>query len=152
MTDTTDGKSGDAVRAAFASARDPPDRDRILYSFAIDGKKLPFVAAVSRVKRDSRHQLDGYQRAESWNTSRRSVAISSRADAVLPNALVVAFDSRVRFEPTSDESDDGTLIGRHSGSSRRSRIRRRRSPAGSSTASSEELRSGRRTSPASRSM
>ena len=87
---------------------------RTLYSFAVDGKKLPLFAAVSRVKRDAEHQLAGYQRAESIEHIRTIRRYLETADAVLPNALVVAFDSRVRFEPvepiTSGETDLGHLI------------------------------------------
>ena len=58
-----------AARAATSCAcrhwRSGRTPDRTLYSFAVDGKKLPLFAAVSRVKRDAEHQLAGYQRAES---------------------------------------------------------------------------------------
>ena len=87
---------------------------RTLYSFAVDGKKLPLFAAVSRVKRDAEHQLAGYQRAESIEHIRTIRRYLETADAVLPNALVVAFDSRVRFEPvgplTNGETELGHLI------------------------------------------
>jgi DGQHR domain-containing protein len=87
---------------------------RTLYSFAVDGKKLPLFAAVSRVKRDAEHQLAGYQRAESIEHIRTIRRYLETADAVLPNALVVAFDSRVRFEPveplTTGETELGHLL------------------------------------------
>ena len=79
-------------------------RRRTLYSFAVDGKKLPLFAAVSRVKRDAEHQVAGYQRAESVAHIRTIRRYLETADAVLPNALVVAFDSRVRFEPVGHRS------------------------------------------------
>ena len=85
---------------------------RTLYSFAVDGKKLPLFAAVSRVKRDAEHQLAGYQRAESIAHIRTIRRYLETADAVLPNALVVAFDSRVRFEPSAHATDgDGSRSG-----------------------------------------
>src|SRR3954467_3165315 len=71
----------------------------VLYSFAVDGKLLPDFAAVSRVKRDEAHELAGYQRAESLAHIRTIRRYLEGANAILPNALVVAFDSRVRFEP-----------------------------------------------------
>jgi DGQHR domain-containing protein len=87
---------------------------RTLYSFAVDGKKLPLFAAVSRVKRDADHHVAGYQRAESIAHIRTIRRYLETADAVLPNALVVAFDSRVRFEsaglPTGGEAEMGHLI------------------------------------------
>src|SRR6185295_1447243 len=71
---------------------------RELYTFAVDGKQLATFAAVSRVKRDEAHELAGYQRAESLAHIRAIRRYLEREDAILPNALVVAFDSRVRFE------------------------------------------------------
>ncbi|MCA1680268.1 MAG: DGQHR domain-containing protein [Actinobacteria bacterium] len=84
--------------------------DRTLYSFAVDGKKLPSFAAVSRVKRDEQHELAGYQRAESLAHIRTIRKYVESANAMLPNALVVAFDSRVRFEP-SGAPVDGVSMG-----------------------------------------
>ncbi|WP_211232883.1 DGQHR domain-containing protein DpdB [Solirubrobacter soli] len=85
-------------------------KGRTLYSFAVDGKALPAFAAVSRVKREANHELAGYQRAESVAHIRTIRKYLESADAMLPNALVVAFDSSVRFE--SDDSDDAqTRVG-----------------------------------------
>jgi DGQHR domain-containing protein len=84
---------------------------RTLYSFAVDGKKLPLFAAVSRVKRDGEHQVAGYQRAESIQHIRTIRRYLETTDAVLPNALVVAFDSRVRFDPIAGSLDETTQMG-----------------------------------------
>jgi DGQHR domain-containing protein len=72
---------------------------RVLYTFAVDGKSLPLFSTVSRVKRDLEATVSGYQRPEvlSHISSIRSYIESS--DPMIPNALVIAFDSRVRFEP-----------------------------------------------------
>lgn len=85
---------------------------RRLFSFAVDGKKLPSFAAVSRVKRDAAHELAGYQRAESLSHIRTIQKYLETANAILPNALVVAFDSRVRFESDDDAGGDLTSPGR----------------------------------------
>jgi len=72
---------------------------RILYSFAIDGKQLPSIATVSRLRRDDESNIHGYQRPEVLThiaTIRRY--IESEAP-MIPNALVVAFDKRVSFTP-----------------------------------------------------
>ena len=84
--------------------------NRTLYSFAVDGKKLPSFAAVSRVKRDEQHELGGYQRAESLAHIRTIRKYVESANAMLPNALVVAFDSRVRFA-SSGAPIDGVSTG-----------------------------------------
>jgi DGQHR domain-containing protein len=78
---------------------------RVLYSFAVDGKQIPSFAAVSRIKRDAAHEIAGYQRPESIAHIRTIRQYLETADAMLPNALVVAFDSRVRFE--ADSADNG---------------------------------------------
>jgi DGQHR domain-containing protein len=89
---------------------------RRLYSFAIDGKRLTSIAAISRIRRDERAKVQGYQRPEvlSHIASIRKYLESS--DPLLPNAIVVAFDSRVRFEPDTERkvrgqiSRPGTLV------------------------------------------
>src|SRR5581483_10599941 len=83
-------------------------RNRLLYSFAIDGKQLPLVATVSRVHRDSAAQIQGYQRPEVLSHIGAIRRYIESSDAMIPNALVIAFDKRVRFEPTGDaDKDDG---------------------------------------------
>jgi DGQHR domain-containing protein len=72
----------------------------MLYAFAIDGRRLGEFATIARIRRDDTGDLLGYQRPE----IRRHVAairayLESSAPR-LPNALVVAFDERVTFEPS----------------------------------------------------
>jgi DGQHR domain-containing protein len=73
--------------------------NRSLYTFAVDGKALPRFTTVSRIHRDETSSLGGYQRSEAQahiGSIRRYLETSN---AILPNALVIAFDERVRFEP-----------------------------------------------------
>jgi DGQHR domain-containing protein len=76
---------------------------RRLFTFAIDGKLLHSVAGISRLKRSETRELGGYQRPEviSHISEIRRYLESPRA--ILPNAIVVAFDETVRFEPSSPE-------------------------------------------------
>lgn len=71
--------------------------ERSIYCFAIDGKRLLDFTAVSRVKRTDRGELDGYQRPEVMNHIRAIRRYVESPEAMLPNAIVLAFDSRVRF-------------------------------------------------------
>src|SRR6266487_1177745 len=72
---------------------------RILYSFAVDGKQLPSFAAVSRIRREGDAEIEGYQRPEVLSHI-ASIRRYLETDApMIPNALVVAFDKRVQFEP-----------------------------------------------------
>lgn len=91
-------------------------RGRLLYSFAVDGKLLPSFTAVSRVRREGDMDVEGYQRPEvvSHIASIRRYLDESEAP-MIPNALVVAFDARVRFEaaeaaPGVAYARPGTLV------------------------------------------
>jgi len=75
-------------------------RRRKLYSFAVDGKHLHWFAAVSRLHRNQEAQLGGYQRPESMAHVAGIRTYMESEDPMLPNAIVVAFDSRVRFKPS----------------------------------------------------
>lgn len=72
--------------------------ERQIYCFAIDGKRLLDFTAVSRVKRSGEGALDGYQRPEVLSHIRAIRRYVESPGALLPNAVVLAFDSRVRFE------------------------------------------------------
>ncbi|MEV8504475.1 DGQHR domain-containing protein DpdB [Actinoplanes sp. NPDC051475] len=92
-------------------------RGRRLYTFAMDGKLVPEIATVSRVRRDEDALLHGYQRPEVLaHVAAIRKYIESDASPLLPNAIVIAFDERVRFEaaPSASDSPDyvrtGTLI------------------------------------------
>jgi len=86
-----------------------------LYQFGVDGKKLSLFTAVSRVRRDDDNQIAGYQRPETL-AHIRAIRRYLEGDApLMPNALVIAFDRRVRFEPAPDaaksrDSCVGTLV------------------------------------------
>ena len=73
---------------------------RRLYTFAIDGKLVPQIATVSRVRRDAHTQLHGYQRPESLaHVAAIRRYLDTDESPMLPNAVVIAFDSQVQFEP-----------------------------------------------------
>jgi DGQHR domain-containing protein len=72
---------------------------RTLYSFAVDGKRLSRFATVSRVHRDDNAEIQGYQRPEVLSHISSIRRYIESGDPMIPNALVVAFDKRVSFEP-----------------------------------------------------
>lgn len=82
--------------------------ERHLYQFALDGRQLQDVSTVSRVRRDAGGAIAGYQRPEVLRHVRSIRAYLQRPDALMPNALVIAFDSRVRFEPAAGAEGGGT--------------------------------------------
>lgn len=79
-------------------------RRRRLYTFAVDGKQLPLFTTVSRVRREDR-QIAGYQRPEVLAHVNAIRSYIESGEPLLPNAIVVAFDTRVRFEPAGDGAD-----------------------------------------------
>jgi DGQHR domain-containing protein len=89
--------------------------ERRIYCFAVDGKQLLDFTAVSRVKRTQDGALDGYQRPEVMNHIRAIRRYLESPAAMLPNAIVLAFDERVRFvaarrRSSVDYSTMGELI------------------------------------------
>ncbi|MEV4288478.1 DGQHR domain-containing protein DpdB [Nonomuraea bangladeshensis] len=78
---------------------------RRIYCFAVDGKRLHEFAAVSRIRRDATDHLQGYQRPEVASHIRAIQRYLESEQPMLPNALVLAFDSRVRFEPMAGAHD-----------------------------------------------
>lgn len=97
-----------------------------LYQFAVDGKRLDSFAAVSRIHRDSEDVIAGYQRPEALSHVRAIRTYLESSAPLMPNALVIAFDSRVRFQalngdhaasglgdlviPLDEESKPGFLV------------------------------------------
>lgn len=90
--------------------------DRALYSFAVDGKRLHDFATVARVGRGEDAEIAGYQRPEVLKHVKGIQRYLEKPGALLPNAIVVAFDDRVRFEPAEQVQTEvpyagvGTLV------------------------------------------
>lgn len=81
--------------------------ERILYTFAVDGKQLAKFATVSRVHRDGNAKIRGYQRPEVLTHIASIRRYIESENPMIPNALVVAFDKRVYFEPEDDKVRGG---------------------------------------------
>lgn len=78
--------------------------NRTFYSFAVDGKLLPKFATVSRIRKDGNDLLSGYQRPEVFSHIAEIRNYIESKDPLLPNAIVLAFDDRVKFVPSSAHS------------------------------------------------
>ena len=87
-------------------------RDRLLYALAVDGKRVEEFAAASRVGWDDRRRIVGYQRPEVLSHVAEIRADLESDNPMLPNAVVVAFDPAVRFEPlaTPDARADAPAV------------------------------------------
>lgn len=68
-----------------------------LYSFAVDGKLVSNFASVSRIRRNG-IELEGYQRPEVHAHIQEIRDYIDSKNPLIPNAIVIAFDSSVRFE------------------------------------------------------
>ena len=74
-------------------------KGRPLYSFGIDGKKLLDIAQISRIGRNEEAKITGYQRPEVISHIKEIRAYLETESPILPNAIVIAFNTSVRFEP-----------------------------------------------------
>ena len=77
---------------------------RTLYQFAVDGKQLDRFASVSRIRRDEQSLVQGYQRTESLKHIASIRKYIESTAPMIPNGIVVAFDSRVKFTPARAKS------------------------------------------------
>ena len=104
-------KAGQELRLPALRVRQGPNR--VLYSFAVDGKQLPQFTTVSRIHRGSSTGVQGYQRPEVLSHIAAIRKYLDSEDPMIPNAIVIAFDKRVVFE-TSGANDGisqaGTLV------------------------------------------
>jgi hypothetical protein len=89
-------------------------KNRRLYSFAVDGKKLHDFCTVSRVSRHDGEGLSGYQRPEVVSHITQIKDYLESENPLLPNAIVVAFNPTVQFRPAAGSkpgiSRMGTLV------------------------------------------
>lgn len=92
------GGDGDTSTLSLPAIEIRQTPRRCLYTVAIDGKLLHSIAAISRIRRDADASLAGYQRPEVLSHIASIRAYIESGDPLLPNAIVVAFDRRVRFK------------------------------------------------------
>ncbi|UAW08013.1 hypothetical protein Mx4_p14 [Myxococcus phage Mx4] len=109
-------RAREAARAAppaqvlrVAALRVEQSPGRHLYLFSVDGKRVPEFATVSRVRRAD-GQLTGYQRPEALSHIAAIREYLESASPLVPNAVVLAFDTRVRFEELAPGAEHGHLV------------------------------------------
>ena len=83
-------------------------KNRELFSAAINGKVISKVAGIKRVSRDNQ-DLIGYQRPEVNAHIKEIKDYIESENPMIPNAIVIAFDERVKFVPLETNSDHGHL-------------------------------------------
>ncbi|GIV03606.1 MAG: hypothetical protein KatS3mg015_2436 [Fimbriimonadales bacterium] len=75
---------------------------RTLYAFTAPGSQLSEFLTIARIKRADNTAITGYQRPEVLKHIGEIKDYLETDAAMLPNALVVAFDDTVRFEPIDE--------------------------------------------------
>lgn len=99
---STRGKRRSAAQALVVPAIEiVQGRGRKVFAFPVDGKLLPTFASVTRIARTEADGVTGYQRPEVLSHISQIRKYLESANPMLPNAIVVAFDSSVRFKPIS---------------------------------------------------
>jgi DGQHR domain-containing protein len=98
-----------SVRVPAIEVRQGPGRT--LYTFAIDGKLVGRFATVSRIRRTDEGALSGYQRPEVLSHIQEIRSYIESAEPMVPNAVVIAFDSRVVFEPGVGPKGEYSRVG-----------------------------------------
>jgi DGQHR domain-containing protein len=102
---------GEAIELEALEARQGPAGMRV-YAVLVDGKQLDRFATVSHIRRGEQNQVFGYQRPQVRAHIAEIRAYLESERPRIPNAISVAFDERVRFEPVAASSSQryGKLI------------------------------------------
>src|SRR5690242_13058362 len=99
------GRNGEGTKLMHLPALEVSQgSERTLYCFAVDGKLLSQFTTVSRVRRGARSAVEGYQRPEVLSHIAEIRAYLESESPMIPNAVVVAFDRRVGFEPAEGQA------------------------------------------------
>jgi DGQHR domain-containing protein len=113
MTDRNQSHSTEATQDSEKPFRHlpalayPQKEGRTLYAFTVPGRALSSFVTVSRLQRGEQAGVEGYQRPEVLAHIDEIRTYLETDAAMLPNALVVAFDDRVRFDSLSGTAGDG---------------------------------------------
>lgn len=87
------------MKLRFAALRVEQRLESPLFIFGVDGHVIPRFAAVNAAERAQDGTLMGYQREEVVAHIRQIAAYLARDEAILPNAIVVAFSHGLDFTP-----------------------------------------------------
>jgi DGQHR domain-containing protein len=90
-------------------------KKKVIFQFTVDGKQLPRFAAISRIRRNEKREIAGYQRPEARSHIASIRKYIESDSPMIPNSLVVAFKRPVKFVPingtsTKDKIQMGHLV------------------------------------------
>src|SRR5437868_6935385 len=84
---------------------------RHVYAFGVLANELIKIVQVPRIGRRNGETLFGYQRPEASSHIAEIRRYLESDDAILPNAVVIAFDERVSFHPDPDSATGPVTTG-----------------------------------------
>ena len=80
-----------------------------VYSFFLPGKIISEVADISRMPRDAKDEMQGFQRKEIQNHVKAIVEYLDGDNVLFPNAIILALSSEVEFTQARGRAPAGTL-------------------------------------------
>ena len=86
----------------FSAVRAQQSRDHVVLTFAATAEQVLKISVIDRVGRDAQGVLSGFQRPQIAGHIREIRDYLQKPDAVLPNAIVVAFTKGVQVEDLGD--------------------------------------------------
>ena len=80
-----------------------------LYSFFMPGAKITEIADISRIHRDDKDGLQGFQRKEIQNHVNAIVEYLDQGDVLFPNAIILALAPEIEFRQARGRTPEGAL-------------------------------------------
>ncbi len=80
-----------------------------LYSFFIPGAKVSEIADISRIHRDHKEELQGFQRKEIKNHVKAIVEYLNQGNVLFPNAIILALAPEIEFKQARGRAPEGAL-------------------------------------------
>ena len=86
-----------------------------VYSFFLPGGNVTQIAGISRLQRDGRDTLHGFQRKEIRNHVRSIIQYLNQGKVIFPNAITLAFSPEVKFTQSRGPKPSGLTDATQSG-------------------------------------
>lgn len=80
-----------------------------VYCFSVNGKDVHHYASISRIAQDDDGKIIGYQRPEIQNHIKEIKEYIDSDEAMIPNAVVLSFNSGFDFIPNKGNTNFGTI-------------------------------------------
>ena len=93
------------------AVRTEQGKDVNVYSFFMRGSDVLRIAEISRVYRDENNVLRGFQRKEIQKHVNGIVEYLDRKEVLFPNAIILAFQTKITFKQSRGPSLDGPVGG-----------------------------------------